>query len=91
VHEGTETSANLTVGNSEQGSSLAAEASIHEEPGTGNRTPGSVRGLSGNWQSYRNQLFLDVNSRNTQFLQQLTSVNAATRARFSTRPRGSDK
>jgi hypothetical protein len=23
-----------------------------------NRTPGSVRGLSGNWQSYRNQLFL---------------------------------
>ena len=29
-----------------------------------NRTPGSVRGLSGNWQSYRNQLPLDANQRN---------------------------
>jgi len=26
-----------------------------------NRTPGSVRGLSGNWQSYRNQLPFDAN------------------------------
>ena len=24
-----------------------------------NRTPGSVRGLLGNWQSYRDQLFID--------------------------------
>ena len=37
-----------------------------------NRTLGSVRGLSGsNWQSYRNQLFLDANDGNAQFLQQL--------------------
>ena len=33
-----------------------------------NRTPGSVRGLPGNRQSYRNQLFLDVNDGNAQFL-----------------------
>jgi len=34
-----------------------------------NRTPGSVRGLLGNWQSYRNQLSLDANGRNAQFLE----------------------
>ena len=33
-----------------------------------NRTPGSVRGLSGNWQSYRDQLFSDTHRRDTQFL-----------------------
>jgi hypothetical protein len=33
-----------------------------------NRTPGSVRGLSGNWQSCRDQLFLEANGRNAQFL-----------------------
>ena len=48
--------------------SLAAEVSIHEEPGAGNRTPGSVRGLSGNWQSYRDQFPFDANDGNAQFL-----------------------
>ena len=33
-----------------------------------NRTPGSVRGLSGNWQSYRAQLVFDVDGKNAQFL-----------------------
>ena len=33
-----------------------------------NRTPGSVRGLLGNWQSYRDQLAFDTNSGNTHFL-----------------------
>lgn len=33
-----------------------------------NRTPGSVWGPSGNWQSYRDQLLTDANDRNTQFL-----------------------
>ena len=47
---------------------FAAEASIHEEPGAGNRTPGSVRGLSGNWQSYRDQLLVGANRRSAQFL-----------------------
>jgi hypothetical protein len=37
-------------------SSLTAEASIHESPVRENRTPGSVRGLSGNRQSYRDRL-----------------------------------
>ena len=32
---------------------LLAETSVHEEPVREYRTPGSVRGLSGNWQSYR--------------------------------------
>ena len=32
-----------------------------------NRTPGSVRGLPGNWQSYRDQLFLDHDHRSAQF------------------------
>jgi len=32
---------------------LLAEASVHEEPVRENCTPGSVRGLSGDWQSYR--------------------------------------
>ena len=31
----------------------SAEASLTEEPGAGNRTPGSVRGASGNWRPYR--------------------------------------
>jgi hypothetical protein len=68
VHEGTDTSANLTVGDSEQGSSLAAEASIHESPVRENRTPGSVRGLSGNWQSYRAQLFSQADNGNAQLV-----------------------
>jgi|GEM_PF-3985109 len=33
-----------------------------------NRTPGSVRGLPGNWQSYRAQLFPDHNYGSAQFL-----------------------
>jgi hypothetical protein len=33
-----------------------------------NRTPGSVRGLSGNWQSYRNQLLVEADERNGKFL-----------------------
>src|SRR6478736_6764103 len=33
-----------------------------------NRTPGSVRGLSGNWQSYRAQLFIEATDGNAQFL-----------------------
>src|ERR1041385_7683361 len=33
-----------------------------------NRTPGSARGLSGNWQSYRAQLVFEANDRNAQFL-----------------------
>src|SRR5215216_3965828 len=33
-----------------------------------NRTPGSVRGLSGNWQSYRAQLLVDADDGNAQFL-----------------------
>jgi hypothetical protein len=33
-----------------------------------NRTPGSVRGLLGNWQSYRDQLFSDAADRNAQCL-----------------------
>ena len=39
-------------------SNLAAEASIHEEPGAGKPHAGICAGLSGNWQSYRNQLFV---------------------------------
>jgi hypothetical protein len=38
--------------------SLAAEASIHEEPGAGKPHAGIYAGLSGNGQSYRAQLFL---------------------------------
>jgi len=33
-----------------------------------NRTPGSVRGLSGNWQSYRDQLSAGTDSRGAEFL-----------------------
>jgi hypothetical protein len=33
-----------------------------------NRTPGSVRGLPGNWQSYRDQLVFDADDGNAQFL-----------------------
>ena len=33
-----------------------------------NRKPGSVRGLSGNWQSYRDQLLFEADGRNAQFL-----------------------
>jgi len=33
-----------------------------------NRTPGSVRGLPGNWQSYRDQLSPDRNLRGALFL-----------------------
>src|ERR1041385_7747251 len=33
-----------------------------------NRTPGSVRGLSGNWQSYRDQLASDANDRDVELL-----------------------
>ena len=62
MHEGTETSANLTVGDSDdQGESIALallrKRVFTKSPVRENRTPGSVRGLSGNWQSYRNQLF----------------------------------
>ena len=49
VHEGTDSSATSMLGIANKALSLAAEASIHEEPGAENRTPGSVRGLSGNW------------------------------------------
>ena len=63
MREGTDNRANLTVGDSEQDqsdpsdhSSLAAEASIHEEPGAGKSHAGICAGLSGNWQSYRDQL-----------------------------------
>ena len=41
--------------------SLAAEASIHEEPGAGKPHAGICAGLLGNWQSYRDQLPLDAN------------------------------
>ncbi len=40
--------------------SLAAEASIHEEPGAGKPHAGICAGLSGNWQSYRDQLLRRV-------------------------------
>jgi len=46
-HDGPDTSANLTVGDSEQGESiarLAAEASIHEEPGAGKPHAGICAG-----------------------------------------------
>jgi len=33
-----------------------------------NRTPGSVRGLPGNWQSYRDQLAFDAHDVDAQFL-----------------------
>ena len=46
-HEGPETSANLTVGDSEQGDRLAAEASIHEEPGAGKPHAGICAGAVG--------------------------------------------
>jgi len=36
-----------------------------------NRTPGSVRGLSGNWQSYRAQLVFEASARDARVLQQL--------------------
>ena len=39
-------------------SSLAAEASIHEEPGAGKPHAGIGAVLSGNWQSYRDQLLI---------------------------------
>jgi hypothetical protein len=48
--------------------SLAAEASIHEEPGAGKPHAGICAGLSGNWQSYRAQLTFDTNDRDAQFL-----------------------
>ena len=38
-----------------------------------NRTPGSVRGLSGNWQSYRDQLPLDANGGRAEFLPNVLS------------------
>jgi hypothetical protein len=60
VHEGTDSSANLTVGDSEQGESIALallrKRVFTKSPVRENRTPGSVRGLSGNWQSYRDHL-----------------------------------
>jgi len=34
-----------------------------------NRTPGSVRGLSGNWQSYRDQLLVEANDELLSFFQ----------------------
>jgi len=34
-----------------------------------NRTPGSVRGLSGNWQSYRDQLAFDAYKKMLSFFQ----------------------
>jgi hypothetical protein len=36
------------------------EAEFTKSPVRENRTPGSVRGLSGNWQSYRDQLFPEL-------------------------------
>jgi hypothetical protein len=49
---------------SDKHSSLAARV-FTKSPVRENRTPGSVRGLPGNWQSYRDQLFPDANYRNT--------------------------
>ena len=66
----TRTTANRATGLSDH-SSLAAEASVHEEPVQENCTPGSVRGLSGNWQSYRDQLGVGVNDRSAWFLERL--------------------
>src|ERR1051325_3773010 len=43
--------------------SLAAEARFTKSPVRENRTPGSVRGLPGNWQSYRAQLALTLITR----------------------------
>jgi len=48
--------------------SLAAEASIHEEPGAGKPHAGICAGLSGNWQSYRDQLFSKANDGDVRFL-----------------------
>lgn len=63
MHEGTDNSANLTVGDSEQGEVIQAitlallrKRVFTKSPVRENRTPGSVRGLSGNWQSYRDQV-----------------------------------
>jgi hypothetical protein len=57
VHEGTDSSTNLNVGDSEQGESIALallrKRVFTKSPVRENRTRGSVRGLSGNWQSYR--------------------------------------
>ena len=48
-----------------------------------NRTPGSVRGLSGNGQSYRNQLSFEANG-NAQFLPKLAGAKVChTRDRAS--------
>jgi hypothetical protein len=44
--------ANKTKSDSDH-SSLAAEASVHEEPDTGKPHAGICAGLSGYWQSYR--------------------------------------
>ena len=47
MHEGTDTSANLTVGIANKALSLAAEASIHEEPGAGKLHAGICAGAVG--------------------------------------------
>ena len=78
MHEGTDNSANLTVGDSEQGESitlaLLRRRVFTKSPVRENRTPGSVRGLSGNWQSYRDQLPLDALDGNAQFLPELADA-----------------
>jgi hypothetical protein len=43
---------------------LSAEASTSEEPGAENQQPGSMRGLLGNWQSYRNARKSSIQKRN---------------------------
>src|SRR5690349_23285166 len=48
--------------------SLLRKRVFTKSPVRENRTPGSVRGLSGNWQSYRDQLFPGADHRKAQFL-----------------------
>jgi hypothetical protein len=75
VHEGTDTSVQtsmLGIANKAQSDQitlvLLRKRVFTKSPVRENRTPGSVRGLPGNWQSYRDQLFIDHNHRSAQFL-----------------------
>src|ERR1043166_3937397 len=54
--------------------SLVRKRIFTKSPVRENRTPGSVRGLPGNWQSYRAQLSLDANDGNAQFLPNLAGA-----------------
>ena len=70
---GQKDSANLPDGNSDESGNRAflRKRLSTKSPVRENCTPGSVRGLSGNWQSYRDQLDPETNDGDAQLLQQL--------------------